>query len=71
MKYSISIKDYQGYEVESIANLSKRQAIARVKKIKPNIEIGKKIFVEFFRQSDGQYGYLNPNANHELIGEAW
>lgn len=32
---------------------------------------GKKVYVSWFRASDGQKGYLNPGGYHNQIGQPW
>ena len=29
------------------------------------------VFVEWYRKSDGQRGYLNRDGSHAIIGKAW
>jgi len=29
------------------------------------------IYVTWFRKSDGQEGYLNPNGDHAFLGKTW
>lgn len=29
------------------------------------------VFVTWFRSSDGQMGYINPNGDHAIIGISW
>ncbi len=56
-------------EVKNVAQgLTKAQAMqqARTEAIK-----SKGIFVEWFRSSDGQRGYLNQDGNHAITGEEW
>lgn len=30
-----------------------------------------RVYIAWFRESDGQQGYLNRNGDHEIVGEAW
>jgi len=32
---------------------------------------GHRVFVSWFRASDGQTGYLNPGGNHGITGHDW
>jgi len=29
------------------------------------------VFVTWFRKTDGQHGYLNPDGNHDITGQAY
>lgn len=50
-----------------------QQTLAEAKRI-ATIEAKKhpgEVFVEWFRRSDGQKGYLNSDGNHAITGKAW
>lgn len=69
MKYTVTVNK-NGIEISSIPDCSQREArkVARDEaKSNPNAQI----FVEWFRSSDGQHGYLNPDGNHAITGQAW
>lgn len=70
MKYSVNMYSIGNSQSENWRdNLSKKEAeeIARTwVKENPN----KQIFISWFRNSDGQKGYLNPDGNYAIIGKA-
>ena len=49
--------------------LSKSAATALAERLASKGRSG--IYVEFFRASDGQRGYLNPDGDHSITGEPW
>ena len=49
--------------------LSKGAATALAERLASKGRSG--IYVEFFRASDGQRGYLNQDGDHSITGEAW
>ena len=51
------------------AKLSKSAATALAERLANKGRSG--IYVEFFRASDGQRGYLNQDGDHSITGEAW
>ena len=66
MKYTVEVQaDNVVYQ-----NLSKREAVKTAKE-----EAAKKalngVFVHWYRKSDGQHGYLNPDGNHDCTGRDW
>ena len=66
MKYTVEIQainaEYQ--------NLSKKEAIETAKE-----EAAKKaasgVYIHWYRKSDSQHGYLNPDGNHDTTGKDW
>jgi len=69
MKYTIT-EIIEGFVVASMPVTSATMARREVKKWKkqnPN----NLIFVEWYRATDGQYGYLNRDGNHAIAGKAW
>lgn len=30
-----------------------------------------RVYVQWYRKSDGQKGYVNPDGNHAITGKAW
>jgi len=70
MKYTVEvIKRETGEHIADYPNCSQREAkqIAR-KEAKDSTN---QVFVSWFRSSDGQHGYLNPNGDHAITGKAW
>jgi hypothetical protein len=62
----------QGQLLSSIEGLSERQAIKAAKIEAAKITDGKsQIFIEWYRSSDGQHGYVNPDGNHAITGHSW
>jgi len=69
MRYDINTYD-EDILVDSVPGCTEQQ----VKKIAPLAASQRKgclVFVEWYRKSDGQRGYLNPNGNHAITGVAW
>ena len=50
--------------------VSKKQAVMMARAAAAKYP-GHKVFVSWGRASDGQQGYLNPDGNHAITGEAW
>ena len=70
MKYTVEVKsrstsepvaDYPDCSQREAKQIAKREAADR----------NNQVFVSRFRSSDGQHGYLNPDGNHAITGEAW
>lgn len=69
MKYDVNVQD-DGMTIAGESGLSKKQAENKAVELAaeyPNCLV----FVEWFRKSDGQHGYLNQDGNHAITGEAW
>lgn len=69
MEYSVLIT-MQGTTMESIGGLTEKEAIELAKEKKLDLD-GHAVYVQWFRASDGQKGYLNPDGNSSITGEAW
>ena len=69
MNYNIEICDEAGGLTSfEISGEKKAMKLAREKAREyPD----NKIFVSWYRSSDGQHGYLNSDGNHAITGEAW
>jgi len=68
--YTVTLNDADTGTDESWPGLTKRQAISLAKEtaaFNPTCAV----FIEWFRKSDGQRGYLNPSGDHEITGHAW
>lgn len=71
MNYNVQIENY-GNIINEYTELSKKEAIEIAKKEANRSENSKyQIYVTWFRSSDGQKGYLNPNGDHDITGKAW
>lgn len=70
MRYTVNVIANTGQTIMSTPDCSeaeaKKVAKADVKKY-PNHQV----FIQWFRLSDGQHGYLNPDGNHSITGDAW
>lgn len=69
-KYAIKVVDSMGYTVDEDHGLRQQDAV-RIAKRKATEYPQYKVFVYWFRKSDGQTGYLNRDGNHAITGEAW
>jgi len=67
VRYSVYYKDETLREVSLGEELTEKEAVALAEK---HADKGH-VFVRFYRQSDGQVGYLNPDGNHDITGKAW
>ena len=70
MKYTVEVKSRStGEPVADYPDCSQREAkqIARREAADRNNQV----FVSWFRSSDGQHGYLNPDGNHAITGDTW
>jgi hypothetical protein len=68
--YTVTLNDADTGTDESWPGLTKRQAISLAKEtaaFNPTCAV----FIEWFRKSDGQRGYLNPSGDHEITGHVW
>lgn len=72
MKYEIR-KEQNGRIVESISVDGEKEAIETAREIVHNggKYLNYAVYVSFFRESDGQTGFLNPDGNHEPVGRDW
>jgi predicted DNA-binding protein len=69
MKYTIEVKR-NGDTISETPGYTQSQAV-REAKSEAVANPGCHVFITWFRQSDGQRGYLNPGGNHEITGLAW
>lgn len=67
--YTVTLTD-EGGDTDSWPNLTKREAI-RLAKETAAFNPTCAVFIEWFRKSDGQHGYLNPSGDHEVTGHVW
>lgn len=63
LKYSVKINGDILYH-----DLEKRQAEAIAKR---EAEQGNQVFVQWFRKTDGQHGYLDSDGSNAITGQAW
>jgi hypothetical protein len=66
MKYTVEYRTRAG-ESHYSDPMSRRQAEKEARK-SSEYDL---IFVSWYRKSDGQHGYLNPDGNHAIIGKSW
>jgi hypothetical protein len=72
MNYTIFIKDREGDLISEYTVKGQKAAMQAAEAERANPENKDNlIFVSWFRSSDGQRGYLNPNGDHKIIGKAW
>jgi len=70
MKYTVEIESAGGLETSYpglSAKAARKLAEEEAKKLAPN----KRVFISWFRHTDGQHGYLNRDGNHAITGLAW
>jgi hypothetical protein len=70
MHYTVTAKNESWEPKAQYNGLLKNQAKAQARalaKVYPDC----KVFVSWFRASDGCHGYLNPDGNHDIEGQAW
>jgi len=68
MKYAV-IEQTEGGENTLWHDLTKKQAVVKAKTLAKHTDGN--IYVEWYRASDGQRGYLNPDGSHAITGEAY
>jgi len=71
MRYSVivSTEHKYGFNDDTIAtDLKLREAI---KTAKANTDSDNKVYITWFRASDGQKGCYNPDGNHAITGYSW
>jgi hypothetical protein len=69
MKYTVEVTKH-GETIESAWVNGQRNAKATAREYAaeyPDCQI----YVSWFRASDGQHGYLNPNGDHDITGHPW
>lgn len=62
MKYTVEIN-----EDSMINDLNEKEAIEQAELYSAD---GKQVFITWFRESDGQHGYLNRDG-HNPVGKSW
>lgn len=71
MTYSVEILDYNGETVEVVYSGKSESKARKVASNEAETHyMGNRVYVTFFRPSDGQKGWLNRNG-HEIVGRAW
>ena len=68
MKYNVLV-EFEGQTVKESNGLSKSEAIKKAELEAKDEDC--KVFISWFRLSDGQRGYLNPDRDHSITGNAW
>lgn len=72
MKYNVKVVTEGGPDVllGTYGTVAMAQRVAR-KAAQTHDQDGKRVYVDWFRASDGQHGYLNPGQGHSIIGKPW
>lgn len=72
MEYTISLGQ-NGIEDYALKCETEKEAIEEVREMVENDgkNLSGNVYISWFRESDGQQGFLNPNGNHEIIGKDW
>lgn len=69
-KYNVIVKEMGDlYPLQAREAKTEKEARSTAKKLAEQ-HPDKQVFIEFFRPSDGQNGYINRNG-FSLIGESW
>jgi len=68
MKYTINTYDVDVL-VDSIPDCTRKE-VAKLAQAAAQRK-GCRVYVEWYRKSDGQHGYLNPDGDHAITGVAW
>ena len=68
MKYAVEEQTISGTDA-LWHGLTQRRAIAAARHVARYTDGN--IYISWYRASDGQHGYLNPDGNHAITGEAW
>jgi hypothetical protein len=72
MKYTVTMQNKYGKPAATISGLSKSQAVKEARRMADDPEnADNQVFVTWFRKSDGQHGYLNPDGDHAITGKSW
>ena len=69
MKYTVTT-EFEGISISEQSGLSKAEAI-RTAKNEAKSDTDNQVFVNWYRKSDGQTGYLNSDGDHAITGKAW
>lgn len=67
-KYNVELS-FEGMVVNTFDGLTKNEATEKAKYESLNEDY--QVFVSWFRQSDGQKGYLNRDLDNSITGSAW
>lgn len=70
MKYTAIAKDQYGNTVAEYEERSERDAEESALGLSVDYPACQ-IFVSWFRASDGQHGFYNPDHNHDAVGKNW
>lgn len=73
MNYTIAVSKYESSNIVlSQSERGSKKATRAAKELaKEYPRPDYKVWVSWYRGSDGQHGYLNPDGNHAITGEAW
>jgi hypothetical protein len=77
LKYSVCVSNVTEFgalddvmATDLTLNEAKNMAKKESKKAK-EAGIDKRIFIRWFRATDGQHGYVNPDGNYSITGKSW
>ena len=70
MEYTVEVKTKSGTPISDMPGLTETQA-KRAAKQAAEDNPQALVFIHWYRSSDQQHGYLNPNGNHAITGKAW
>lgn len=70
MRYTVNVIANTGQTIMSTPDCSEAEA-KKVAKSDAKKYPNHQVFIQWFRPSDGQHGYLNPDGNHSITGVAW
>jgi hypothetical protein len=68
-KYNVEVETEETGTMTIATDLKLREAIKTAKSTSNSN--GEKIYITWYRDTDGQHGYYNPDGNHAITGEAW
>lgn len=73
MNYTIAVSKHESSNIvlSQSERGSKKAALAAKELAKEYPRPDYKVWVSWYRSSDGQHGYLNPGGDHAITGEAW
>lgn len=71
MNYNVVVRPVIGYDVKGKSVGSKKEAIALAKQwAKEQVDPDNNVYIEFYRSSDGQQGFINPDGAG-ITGKSW
>ena len=71
MNYNVVVRPVVGYDVKSKNVKSKKEAVELAKQwAEEQNGSENQVYIEFYRESDGQHGYINPTGA-DVTGKSW